>query len=165
VSKLAVLISDPQQTVFDICIFHFLGKNSRFFCAGAPVFGITQKRFAVYNSLLLAGRRRMTDRQKWGTVLLWLLFIAASFLWIDRPIAFFMHDKLEDYRAIFDVARSSAKSSRPACRCLHHHNWRLRLCWTWHDQDSNRYRDFSDELGGLGRAGKLAEVRFWPHLA
>jgi membrane-associated phospholipid phosphatase len=56
----------------------------------------------------------MTDRQKWGTVLLiWLLLIAASFLWIDRPVALFIHDKLEGYRAIFDLAARLPKVLGP----------------------------------------------------
>ena len=45
----------------------------------------------------------MTDLQKRAMALLiWLLCIAASFIWIDRPVAFLVHNELEGYRAIFD---------------------------------------------------------------
>jgi hypothetical protein len=56
----------------------------------------------------------MTDRQKWAMVLLiWLLCIAASFLWIDRPVALLVYDKLGSYRAIFDAAARLPKVLGP----------------------------------------------------
>lgn len=56
----------------------------------------------------------MTDRQKWAAILLiWLICIIASFLWIDRPVALLVHDKLEGYRAIFDVGARLPKVLGP----------------------------------------------------
>ena len=56
----------------------------------------------------------MTDRQKWAVALfVWLLCIAASFLWIDRPVALLVHAKLEGYRAIFDAAARLPKVLGP----------------------------------------------------
>src|SRR5262245_8784576 len=56
----------------------------------------------------------MMDRQKWAIALLiWLLCITASFLWVDRPVALFVHDELEGYRNIFDVAARLPKVLGP----------------------------------------------------
>src|SRR5262249_2202060 len=64
----------------------------------------------------------MTDLQKWAMALLiWLLCITASFLWIDRPVAFLVHTELEGYRAIFDVTARLPKVLGPlvvACTLL-----------------------------------------------
>jgi hypothetical protein len=48
VSNLVVLISDLQKGLFSACLFYVLRKASRFLCAAAPVFGITQKGFGSH---------------------------------------------------------------------------------------------------------------------
>jgi hypothetical protein len=48
VSNLVVLISDLQKGLFSAYLFYVLRKASRFLCAGAPVFGITQKGFGSH---------------------------------------------------------------------------------------------------------------------
>ena len=64
----------------------------------------------------------MADLQKWAMVLLvWLFCITASFLWIDRPVALFVHNELAGHRAIFDLAASLPKLLGPlvvACTIL-----------------------------------------------
>jgi membrane-associated phospholipid phosphatase len=56
----------------------------------------------------------MTDLQKRAMLLLiWLSCITASFLWIDRPVALLVHDELEGYRAVFDVAARLPKVLGP----------------------------------------------------
>jgi hypothetical protein len=46
-------------------------------------------------------------------LLIWLLCIAASFSWIDRPVAFLVHNELEGYRAIFDFSARLPKVVGP----------------------------------------------------
>jgi len=56
----------------------------------------------------------MTGLPKWTVALLIAGFcIAVSYLWIDRPIAYFVHDELRGYRTIFDVASRLPKVIGP----------------------------------------------------
>src|SRR5215211_3773861 len=56
----------------------------------------------------------MTDLLKWTIALLMCgLCITVSYLWIDRPIAYFTHDQLRGYRAIFDAASRLPKVIGP----------------------------------------------------
>src|SRR5262249_17319792 len=46
-----------------------------------------------------------SERGKWAIVVVTcILVIAAAYLWIDRPVAYFVHDQLRPYRTMFDAA-------------------------------------------------------------
>ena len=56
----------------------------------------------------------MTDLQKWTVALFICGFcVIVSYFWVDRPTAFFVHDELRGYRAIFDAASRLPKLIGP----------------------------------------------------
>jgi PAP2 superfamily len=48
---------------------------------------------------------RMSAITKWtGGLLICIGVVAVSYVWIDRPVAYFVHGELREYRAVFDLA-------------------------------------------------------------
>jgi len=56
----------------------------------------------------------MSDFRKWAiALLLGSACIIISYFWVDRATAYFVHDRLRDYRAFFDVAALLPKAVGP----------------------------------------------------
>src|SRR6516225_12018630 len=56
----------------------------------------------------------ITGLRKWAIALtICVLCITVSYYWIDRPVAYFVHNELRGYRDIFDVATRLPKLIGP----------------------------------------------------